>query len=92
VESPIAIEVKIKNDSLTGITNAAPSAGARKGAEHGVATTVARTPVKNEPLSPLFVCRPAPSPVAPSPNSKTPLKFIAKTSKSTASPKTNSGD
>ena len=41
VASPIAIAVKIAKDSIVESASAAPSAGARNGALHGVATTVA---------------------------------------------------
>jgi len=61
-------------------------------AEHGVATTVASTPVKNDPAKPDFVCKFPPTLVARKPNSNTPLMFIAKTSINTASTKTNTGD
>lgn len=78
--------VKTANDSMVLRVSAAPSAGARNGAEHGVATTVASTPVKNEPAKPDLHCRSEPTPVALRPNSKTPLMFIAKMSITAARP------
>src|ERR1019366_10061744 len=74
-ERPIAIAVKIANDSEIESASAAPRAGARKGAEHGVATTVASTPVKNEPVRPDFVWSSPPTDVALRPISNTPLMF-----------------
>src|SRR5438132_1689730 len=86
VESPTAITVKIANDSVVDTASAAPSAGARNGALQGVATTVASTPVKNDPAYPDFVCKLPPTAVALRPNSNTPLMFIANTSITTARP------
>jgi hypothetical protein len=57
-----------------------------------VATTVASTPVKNEPVRPDFICNPAPTPVALRPNSNRPLMLSAKTSITAASPNTKAGD
>src|SRR5215468_1700277 len=90
-ESPTAMAVKIAKDSTVESASAAPSAGARNGALHGVATTVASTPVKNEPAKPDFICKSAPTAVAPSPNSKAPLIFIAKISITAAREKTKAG-
>src|SRR5688500_14393549 len=47
-DNPTAIAVKMANDSMGETASAAPSAGARKGALHGVATAVASTPVRND--------------------------------------------
>ncbi len=44
----------------------------RKGALQGVATTVTKSPEKNEPASPFLFCRDWPAPVAPTPTSNTP--------------------
>jgi hypothetical protein len=92
VESPIAITVKMRNDCAVESASAAPSAGARNGAEQGVATTVARIPVKKEPASPDFICSSPPTAVAARPNSNTPLMFSAKTSIPAARANTKAGD
>src|SRR5579885_176290 len=75
VASPSAITVKTANDASDDNASAAPSAGARNGALHGVATMVARTPVKKEPEYPARVCQALPQPVAERPNSNTPLRL-----------------
>ena len=45
-----------RHASRTSTSRAAPSATAMKGAVQGVATTVARIPVKNEPSRPRLCC------------------------------------
>jgi len=47
--SPMAIVVKKSTMIAGGCANAKPRAGARNGAVQGVASAVARTPLKNAP-------------------------------------------
>src|SRR5665213_3820208 len=74
-ERPNATKLKTMEDWTAGKVSADPSAGARKGALQGAATTVANTPVKNDPLYPFLCCRFEPVPVRKMPNSKTPLRL-----------------
>lgn len=60
---------------IAGRLMAAPMAAPRKGAEQGVATTVARTPEKKEPVWPLLFCNFPPTDVAEVPSSKSPNIF-----------------
>ena len=57
---------------------AAPMAAPRNGAEQGVATIVARTPLKKDPCKPCLLWRFPPTPVALVPISNTPNIFNAK--------------
>ena len=86
------IRVNTTNDCPVGSASAAPSAGARNGALHGVATTVASTPEKNEPATPCRACSLPPTAVARVPTSNTPDRFIANTRITTASTNTNGAD
>ena len=73
------------------MVRAAPTATPKKGAIHGVATTVARKPEKKEPLYPLLFDNFAPNPTNEIPISKTPLRLNPKTRRKIAKKKTNNG-
>ena len=91
VASPRPIRVNITSETAGGRVIEALSAVTRNGAEHGVATTVASTPVKNEPAKPDLACSCAPAPTADSPTSNSPLRLSANASITTASTKTTPG-
>ena len=62
------------------------------GAVQGVATTVASTPVKNEPASPSLRVRLSPAPVSDPPSSNTPDRFSPSARNSAISASTKPGD
>ena len=91
VERPKAMKVKSIQDKAAGMVMAAARAGARNGAEQGVATIVARIPDAKDSASPELAGRLFASEMADVPNSKTPLKLSPNTKKRTISAKTNTG-
>ena len=72
-------------------STAKPSAGAMNGAVHGVATTVASTPVKNEPFSPLPEASRWPTPAIRPGTSNRPARLSPTVNSSSASRVTTVG-
>lgn len=72
------MKVKPVKNWRAGRAMAAPMAAPRKGAEQGVATTVARMPEKKEPVWPLLLWSFPPTEVAEVPSSKMPNMFKAR--------------
>ena len=89
-DSPSAKAVKIKKPAARDIVDAANSAVPMNGAEHGVATTVAMTPVTKDPRSPDDLTLP-PAAVSDAPISKTPNRLSPKRNRNIAMIATNGG-
>ena len=89
---PSATVTKTSRITAAVCVKAKPSAGARNGAVHGVASTVASTPLKNAPPAPSRpATEPAAAPTEPSDTSNNPNRFSATSRMSTVNNTTNCG-
>ncbi len=90
--NPNASAVKIANVTPADCASANPIAAPINGAVHGVATTIASTPVKKLPAYPCFDASPEPALVRVNPISNIPASDSARKNSSSAITAINSGD
>ncbi len=90
--NPRPSAVKTAKVTIAGCARAKPIATPMKGPTHGVATTVASTPVKKLPVKPCLRVSESPAPIMLRPSSNMPESDSAKKKSSSANTATKPGD